>query len=68
MSDTPTERSNTLLWTTTFCTIICCFPWYSYIGLAVLSKETERVILYVLTAVISLAHIHYGTGIVSFSK
>lgn len=64
MSDTPTERFNALLYPTTFCVIISCLP-YASLNLDPISLEVERWIIYVLTTAITLAHIHYGAGVVS---
>lgn len=64
MSDNPTERFNALLYPTTLCVIVSCFPYVS-LNLAPISLEVERWIMYVLTGGITLAHIHYGAGVVS---
>lgn len=64
MSDTPTERFNALLYPTTLCVLISCLP-YKSINLDPISLDVERWIIYILTAGVTLAHIHYGAGVVS---
>uniref|UniRef100_A0A336MIB6 CSON001609 protein n=1 Tax=Culicoides sonorensis TaxID=179676 RepID=A0A336MIB6_CULSO len=63
MSDTPTDRFNALLYPTAICVAFGCFP-YSSFNLTQLSLETERWLIYLLTALVTLAHLHYGAGVV----
>ncbi|XP_063698693.1 ethanolaminephosphotransferase 1 isoform X2 [Culicoides brevitarsis] len=63
MSDTVTERFNALLYPTTLCVIVSCFP-YALLNLQPITLEVERWIIYVLTGFVTLAHIHYGAGVV----
>ncbi|XP_055375949.1 ethanolaminephosphotransferase 1 isoform X2 [Condylostylus longicornis] len=63
MSDTRTDGFNIFLWPLCAVVIICCFPFYQYFGTE-LTADTERWILHGLTLFVTIAHIHYGQGIV----
>lgn len=65
MSDTRTEAWNTFFWPLLVGVTISIFP-YPYLGMKDIHPEFERWVVYVITSMLTIAHIHYGQGIVSF--
>lgn len=63
MSDTRSDLWNAMLNMLAFATIVCVFP-YPVLGMPDLRIDYERSILYALTLVITIAHLHYGQGVV----
>lgn len=66
MSDTTADRSNLFLWPTLLATIVCVMP--SYLGYSDVTSQRERYILWGLSSITTLAHLHYATGVVSLLK
>lgn len=64
MSDTRCDGFNVLMWPLVAVTAVSAFPFYEQIGLPEVSAEMERWIVYALTIFTSIAHIHYGQGVV----
>lgn len=64
MSDTRCEAWNLFFWPIMVSISVSIFP-YSNFGYPMLPKSYESWILYVLTGAVTLAHIHYGVGLVS---
>lgn len=65
MSDTRTEGWNTFFWPLLVAVTISIFP-YPYFGMGDIGPNVERWLVYVLSSMLTIAHIHYGQGIVSF--
>lgn len=65
MSDTRAEAFNFFFWPVLPCIAVSIFP-YSHFGWTKVSALTEQWIVYVLTTGLTVAHIHYGYGVVSF--
>ncbi|XP_062546751.1 ethanolaminephosphotransferase 1 isoform X3 [Armigeres subalbatus] len=63
MTDTKADLWNGLLNLITAATIVCIFP-YTSLGIPALWIEYERNILYALVLVVTVAHLHYGQGVV----
>ncbi|XP_055638262.1 ethanolaminephosphotransferase 1 isoform X2 [Toxorhynchites rutilus septentrionalis] len=63
MSDTRADVWNTFFNLLAAGTIVCVFP-YPLLGLPELWVEYERSILQALTFVVTIAHLHYGQGVV----
>lgn len=64
MSETRCEAWNLFFWPIIVAILVSIFP-YSEFGYSLLPKLYESWILYVLTGAVTLAHIHYGVGLVS---
>lgn len=64
MSDTRVEGWNHLLWPISAATVVAVLPW-NRIGVPTITKETELAIVYALTAVSTVTHVHYSCGVVS---
>lgn len=67
MSGTKADAWNSLLTVLLLATCICIFP-YNSLGCDFFTAEVERWIMYGTSAVCTLAHIHYGAGVVSFGS
>ncbi|XP_017839996.2 ethanolaminephosphotransferase 1 isoform X1 [Drosophila busckii] len=65
MSDTRCDAFNILMWPLAATVGVCCFPWYQEFFDTDLTADGERWILYGLTIFVTLAHWHYGYGVVS---
>lgn len=63
MSDTRCEAWNFFFWPILVAVLLSIFP-YASLGYAYLPKQYESAILYGLTAIVTVAHIHYGVGLV----
>uniref|UniRef100_A0A023EUD9 Putative sn-12-diacylglycerol ethanolamine-and cholinephosphotransferase n=1 Tax=Aedes albopictus TaxID=7160 RepID=A0A023EUD9_AEDAL len=63
MTDTRADLWNGLLNLLTAAAIVCIFP-YQMLGIPALWLEYERNILYALVLVVTVAHLHYGQGVV----
>ncbi|XP_058818033.1 ethanolaminephosphotransferase 1 isoform X2 [Topomyia yanbarensis] len=63
MTDTKSDLGNVLLNLMMAATIVCVIP-YRIFGMSDLWVEYERSILYALTSVVTIAHLHYGQGVV----
>lgn len=63
MSDTKCDGFNILMWPLVFATMVSCFPFYDKLGVQ-LTVDVERMIVYGLTIFSTIAHIHYGQGVV----
>lgn len=44
---------------------VCCFPWYEHVFGMDLTAQGERWLVHGLTIFVTLAHWHYGYGVVS---
>lgn len=64
MSDTRTDAWNTLMWPLCFVAFFSCVPIFELFGLSSITVDTERWMVYLLTTITTIAHIHYGQGIV----
>ncbi|KQS70718.1 uncharacterized protein Dere_GG23508, isoform C [Drosophila erecta] len=65
MSDTRCDAFNVLMWPLAATVGVCCFPYYQQVFDTDLTSDIERWILYGLTIFSTLAHWHYGYGVVS---
>lgn len=65
MSDTRCDGFNILMWPLLLTVIVTCFPWYKQLFGVEILPDIERWIVQALTIFVTLAHIHYGQGIVS---
>ncbi|KAG4073529.1 hypothetical protein HA402_000753 [Bradysia odoriphaga] len=63
MSDTRTEGWNAFFWPLLVAVSISIFP-YRYFAMGDISPATERWLVYVLTSMLTIAHFHYGQGVV----
>lgn len=63
MTDTRADLWNGLLSLLTAATAVSIFP-YTAVGLPELWIEYERNVLYALVLVVTIAHLHYGQGVV----
>ncbi|XP_055917263.1 ethanolaminephosphotransferase 1 isoform X1 [Eupeodes corollae] len=63
MSDTRCDGFNILMWPLVVVVMVSCFPFYNKLGVQ-LSEDVERWIVYGLTIFSTIAHIHYGQGVV----
>lgn len=67
MSDTRCDGFNILMWPLVTVVMVSCFPFYHHFGLQ-LSADVERWIVHGLTIFSTIAHLHYGQGVVSVGK
>lgn len=65
MSDTRCDAFNILMWPLVATVAISCFPWYKQLWGVDIAADTERWIVQALTIFVTIAHIHYGQGVVS---
>ena len=65
MSDTRMDGWNNLLNLLVIATGISIFPFYESLGLPNMSPVLERYLLYGLTFVATVAHLHYAVSVVS---
>ncbi|KAH8385400.1 hypothetical protein KR200_011374 [Drosophila serrata] len=65
MSDTRCDGFNVLMWPLAATVAVCCFPYYETVFETDLPLDIELWILYGLTIFSTLAHWHYGFGVVS---
>ncbi|XP_055685158.1 ethanolaminephosphotransferase 1 isoform X1 [Lutzomyia longipalpis] len=63
MSDTRTDCWNSLLWLLLLVTGVSTFPFYSNFHVD-FSANIELAIVYIITGISTVAHIHYGTCVV----
>lgn len=66
MSDTRTDSWNFFIWPLMVIVAISIFP-YKHFGFTELSPIAERWMVYISVAAATLAHIHFGYGVVSVS-
>lgn len=64
MSDTRTEAWNAFFWILLPVVAISIAP-YKHLGLKPIDAASERWMVYALTAGATVAHVHYGTSVVS---
>lgn len=64
MSDTRTDCCNAFIWPLMVVVLVSIIP-YPLLGLGDLHPLTEQWMVYVSTALATMAHIHYGQGVVS---
>lgn len=67
MSDTRCDAFNVLMWPLAATVAVCCFPYYEKVFGMDLSADGERWIVHGLTIFATIAHLHYGFGVVSFT-
>lgn len=67
MSDTRTEAWNSFFWPLLVAVTISIIP-YPHLGMKDIDPEFERWVVYVLTSMLTIAHFHYGQGIVSIEN
>lgn len=65
MSDTRCDGFNILMWPLVATVAVSCFPWYENLMGSDINAVTERWIVQALTIFITIAHLHYGQGVVS---
>ncbi|EDW63815.1 ethanolaminephosphotransferase 1 [Drosophila virilis] len=65
MSDTRCDGFNILMWPLLATVGVCCFPWYEHVFGMDLTAQGERWLVHGLTIFVTLAHWHYGYGVVS---
>ncbi|XP_067623913.1 ethanolaminephosphotransferase 1 isoform X2 [Eurosta solidaginis] len=64
MSDTRCDGFNLLMWPLLASVGACCFPWYKQLVGADISADMECWIVQALTIFVTVAHLHYGQGVV----
>ncbi|KAI9586348.1 ethanolaminephosphotransferase 1 [Glossina fuscipes] len=64
MSDTRCDAFNILMWPLVATVAISCFPWYKQLWGVDIAADTERWIVQALTIFVTIAHLHYGQGVV----
>lgn len=67
MSDTRCDSFNVLMWPLLMTVAITCFPWHQQLFGNKIAVEVECFIVQILTIFVTIAHIHYGQGVVSKS-
>lgn len=68
MSDVRCDGFNLLFWPLLATVAVSCFPWYEqWLGCEI-SADMECWILQALTIFVTVAHLHYGKGVVSTYK
>lgn len=65
MSDTRCDGFNILMWPLVTTVAVSCFPWYNEVLGYDISVDAERWIMQGLTIFVTIAHLHYGQGVVS---
>lgn len=65
MSDTRCDGFNTLMWPLVAIVAVSCFPWYQPLLNLEITADAERIMVQVLTIFVTIAHLHYGNGVVS---
>jgi len=65
MSDMRCDAFNVLMWPLAATVGVCCFPYYEKVFDTDLTPDIERWIVQGLTIFSTLAHWHYGYGVVS---
>lgn len=65
MSDTRCDGFNILMWPLVATVAVSCFPWYDKVLGLEIAADTERWIMQALTIFVTIAHLHYGTSVVS---
>ena len=65
MSDTRCDGFNILMWPLVATVAASCFPWYNELLGFEISADIERWIMQGLTIFVTIAHLHYGQGVVS---
>lgn len=68
MSDVRCDGFNLLIWPLLATVAVCCFPWYKEVFGSEISPEMECWIVQALTIFVTVAHLHYGQGVVSMSN
>ncbi|TMW53736.1 hypothetical protein DOY81_001204 [Sarcophaga bullata] len=64
MSDTRCDGFNILMWPLVATVAASCFPWYNEVLGFEIAADTERWIMQGLTIFVTIAHLHYGQGVV----
>ncbi|XP_054744792.1 ethanolaminephosphotransferase 1 isoform X1 [Anastrepha obliqua] len=64
MSDTRCDGFNILMWPLLATVGVCCFPWYEQLLGTDISADMECWIVQALTIFVTIAHLHYGQGVV----
>ncbi|XP_037820392.1 ethanolaminephosphotransferase 1 [Lucilia sericata] len=64
MSDTRCDGFNILMWPLVATVAVSCFPWYEEVMGRELPVDIERWIMQALTIFVTIAHLHYGQGVV----
>lgn len=65
MSDTRCDSFNILMWPLVMTVGFICFPWYKQLFGNEIAVDLECWIVQGLTLFVTIAHIHYGQGVVS---
>lgn len=65
MSDMRCDGFNLLIWPLLATVAVSCFPWYEQLLGSEISADMECWILQALTIFVTIAHLHYGKGVVS---
>lgn len=65
MSDTRCDGFNILMWPLAATVAISCFPWYEHLMGSDIDANIERWIVQGLTIFVTVAHLHYGHGVVN---
>ncbi|XP_058977316.1 ethanolaminephosphotransferase 1-like isoform X2 [Musca domestica] len=64
MSDTRCDGFNILMWPLVATVAVSCFPWYEQVMGSEIEANVERWIVQGLTIFVTIAHLHYGHGLV----
>ncbi|XP_037959817.1 ethanolaminephosphotransferase 1 isoform X2 [Teleopsis dalmanni] len=64
MSDTRCDSFNILMWPLMATVAVSCFPWYEQVIGMEISADAERWTVQALTIFTTIAHLHYGQGVV----
>ncbi|XP_073821010.1 ethanolaminephosphotransferase 1 isoform X2 [Musca autumnalis] len=64
MSDTRCDSFNILMWPLVATVAVSCFPWYEQLMGSEIEANVERWIVQGLTIFVTVAHLHYGHGLV----
>lgn len=67
MSDTRCDGFNILMWPLVATVAVSCFPWYEQVMGSEIEANVERWIVQGLTIFVTIAHLHYGHGLVGFA-
>ncbi|XP_065358010.1 ethanolaminephosphotransferase 1 [Calliphora vicina] len=64
MSDTRCDGFNILMWPLVATVLVSCFPWYEQLLGGEIEADYERWVMQALTIFVTIAHLHYGQGVV----
>ncbi|XP_013114241.1 ethanolaminephosphotransferase 1 [Stomoxys calcitrans] len=64
MSDTRCDGFNILMWPLVATVGVSCFPWYKQVMGSEIDATVERLLVQGLTIFVTVAHLHYGQGVV----